>query len=691
MAYLTKDTALQYVKGVGPKLALRFQKLGLFTCEDLCLYFPKKFDDRRFLPKIKQLNPDQQTAFIAKITAISAKKTRENKSLITCTLADNTGTIKALWFNQSYMQKTLKIGDYIYVKGKLDHDSYSNQQILKVTETEKINIQQTKQQTAGIIPIYGLCAGLLQYQIRNIVREILPLISAQITDPIPAEIKQHYQLIDKKTALTQLHFPNDIHLFNKAKYRIIFEEFLIYQLQVVKHKQNRQQKPSTHPLVCNGPLLKRYLQQLPYQLTEGQQMAINDIKKDLCQKTPMNRLVQGDVGCGKTEVAITSILMALDSQKVAAFMAPTQILAEQHYIKLSKLTQTLEIEVFLLKGKQNKKQKEATKQYLKTAKACIVVGTHALIQDDVQIPNLALLVIDEQHRFGVLQRLKLQQSQNAPHALYLTATPIPRTFMLTCYGDLDKSIIKELPSIRKPISTYLAKPSSLPKVLVQCQKRCQQNEQLYIVYPLVEESENSPLTSAQQGLQDCQKACPNLKMDLLHGQLKPDQKTKVMAAFKDKKIQVLVSTTVIEVGVDVPAATMMIIMHAERFGLSQLHQLRGRVGRGSKASTCYLVANPKSDTGKQRIKALLDHSNGFEIAEIDLKLRGPGDMIGTQQAGLPQFNLADVIRDEAILKKAYQCASHLVQNPDFHHHPNYQALNQAINQQQKFKEELNLN
>ncbi|MEK9658169.1 MAG: ATP-dependent DNA helicase RecG [bacterium] len=688
---LRKETQIQYVKGVGPKLAELLEPLGITTCEDFCYFFPRKYDDRRALPKVSQLQLNQSQGVIVKIVSVNEKKVRKRLSIIEARVCDDSAVITAVWFNQPYMKRGLQIGSYFYIKGKIETSDYSLEKVIKVAETERLSNRPEDQRFSTVVPIYQLKSGLQQYQLRRMAKTIVFTVSKQLSDGLPQTVRLRHNLPTLTDSLQHLHFPQNNQQFEQAKQRIIFEELLIYQCRILQRGQQNKRRKGAVTLTTTGPLWQAYQRQLPYELTQGQQQAIAAVAQDVQSEVAMNRLVQGDVGCGKTEVALAALLFALDSHQVAAFMAPTQILAEQHYLKLKRLTQCFGIEVFLLKGQQNKKEKATTKAYLSQATCCLVVGTHALIQEDVHIPNLALVVIDEQHRFGVLQRLVLQSKGKIPHALYLTATPIPRSFMLTCFGDLDKSIITMLPSGRKPIQTYLAKEESLERVLRACKARCLKGEQVYIVYPLVEESETLALRSAVEGVEEIKAFFPEFPVDLLHGQMKPAQKAEVMQRFRAGESKILVSTTVIEVGVDVPQATMMVILHADRFGLSQLHQLRGRVGRGQKESSCYLVATPKNPDSKKRIKAMLDHHDGFKIAEIDLQIRGPGDMLGTKQAGLPEFLLADIVRDEQILLKARESAKELLHNDPKLEHPEHAQLKQKVQQQDQHLQENNLN
>jgi ATP-dependent DNA helicase RecG len=403
----------------------------------------------------------------------------------------------------------------------------------------------------------------------------------------------------------------------------------------------------------------------------------------------MNRLIQGDVGSGKTDVAVAALLMAIGSEKTGALMAPTEILATQHFLKIKKALEPLGISVYLLKGKMKAAEKRETIEGIQKG-PCIIIGTHALIEDPVMIENLGLVVVDEQHRFGVIQRLKIKKAQT-PHCVFMTATPIPRTFMLTSFGDLDKTIIGELPPGRVPPTTFYMKESNVRKSYEHCRLQLAQGFQLYIVYPLVKESEKIDLQSAMEGFEEAKNIYKEFNVGLIHGKMSPDEKRTVMSQFKDNEIQVLVATTVIEVGIDVPNATMMIIHHAERFGLSQLHQLRGRIGRGGNESQCFLIAAPKTDTGKQRLKAMVNTTDGFELAETDLKIRGPGDMLGTKQSGLPDFKCGDIVRDESILLTARKVAKSLLDSDPKLDKPEHLGLKRAVESSESIVTEETLN
>jgi ATP-dependent DNA helicase RecG len=483
-------------------------------------------------------------------------------------------------------------------------------------------------------------------------------------------------------ALKKIHFPKTEEDIAQARRRLVFDEFFFFQLSLANRYMTRKITENADPLHTTGELITRYRNTLPYTLTNAQERAIQDIANDVTKPIAMNRLIQGDVGAGKTDVAVMSLLFAINSRKKAIIMAPTEILAVQHYLKFKSYLDPLNIPIYILKGGMKKKEKQETLDKLSEETPCIIVGTHALIETNVTIPNLGLAIIDEQHRFGVIQRLKLKKSQS-PHCLFMTATPIPRTLLITSFGDLDKSIIDQMPPGRTPPKTYFFKEKSLPTLYTYFDDEIKKGFQVYVVFPLVEESEKIDLKSAIEGWEQLKSHFPNYEIGLVHGRMTPQEKSDIMKKFKEKTYQILVATTVIEVGIDVPNATIMMIHHAERFGLSQLHQLRGRIGRGAAESRCFLIGEPKTQNAKQRIKAMLDTTDGFKIAEYDLEIRGPGDMLGTRQSGLPEFNLGHLIRDEAILQQARKTAFAILESDPELTSPEHQHIKKIQTQKKQ--------
>jgi len=557
-----------------------------------------------------------------------------------------------------------KPGDALIIKGKVEQTLLSKK--IYVQEFEILQDAADNPFSLGCwVPIYPLTAGVYQSQLRKLSRALFRQFSAiNIQETLPSHILKEAELIPLKKALFDLHYPKTQTVYQAARKRWVFEEFFYFHLKIAYRKHHIHHHYNAPALDVDPTRMSQYFSTLPYKLTGCQKKAIQEVKTDMMKSKPMNRLVQGDVGSGKTDVIIASLLMAVHSCKVGVLMVPTEILAIQHYLKMKKRLAELNVPLFLLKGKLKTKEKNTIKEEIKKKVGCIVIGTHALLEETVSIPELGLMVVDEQHRFGVMQRMTLKNKAQSPHCLFTTATPIPRSFLLTCFGDLDKSIIDELPPGRTPAKTYYVTEKNIEAILVHCQKQLDQGRQLYVVYPLIEESEKLDLKSAQEGFLFFQKTYPNHRCALLHGRIPTEEKESIMSLFASGQIQVLVATTVIEVGVDVPNATMMIIFHAERFGLSQLHQLRGRIGRGTELSYCYLIGQAKTASAKQRLNAMLSTTDGFKLAEFDLAIRGPGEILGTRQSGLPEFKLADLSRDEDIARMARHFANSLFENND---------------------------
>ncbi|MAQ64949.1 MAG: ATP-dependent DNA helicase RecG [Actinobacteria bacterium] len=656
---LTSD--VQYIKGVGPAIGQLLNKLGLYTLKDCLIFFPREYDDRRKLPCVKEVECGDMVTIVLTIESMSDKKIKKGLHVIEAVTFDSSDWMKAVWFNQAYLLKVLKPGLKLLVKGKVETNLFTYMPQINVSETEILrSVDDIKKSTGVIIPIYNLTAGLYQAQIREIIKQAFMTGKTLIQDNLSNHIKREHNLMELLPAITEIHYPTSVENYKKARYRIVFDEFFFYQLRLEKQRIQHKQIAKTTPLIITQSLINHYYQALPYSLTNAQNKVIHEILEDLRKPVAMNRLIQGDVGSGKTDVAIVTLLAAIEAGKNGVLMAPTEILATQHYLKIKGLLAPFNIQCTLLKGKMKKREKEESLAVIESSEACIIIGTHSLIEQYVNLSNCGVMIIDEQHRFGVMQRIKLQDKANNPHCLFMTATPIPRSYMLTCFGDLDKSIIDELPPGRVRPVTSLVTDEFLPQIYQKCVERLRLKEQVYIVFPLVEESEKVDLKSAVDGFESIDIIFKEYQVGLIHGRMKPDEKNEIMKEFKDNKIQILVSTTVIEVGVDVPNATIMVIQDADRFGLSQLHQLRGRIGRGGKQSYCFLISKSNSDQAKKRFKAITDTADGFKIAEYDLKIRGPGDVLGTRQAGLPQFQLADLLRDEQVLLLARKVAKQVL-------------------------------
>ena len=560
------------------------------------------------------------------------------------------------------LKESIKKGQEIAVFGK--PSLFGNMLQLSHPEIDTMKDEEDISRKLRIFPFYSSTEkasreGMDSKGIRSLVQTLLQEGLGYIHEIFPSKMLEEYHLIGRRAAFQQIHFPENEEMQRRAAYRLKFEEFFFFQLVLAKKRSTLRQKNKAPIFEKIGYYFNTfYHEHLPFQLTNAQKKVIKEIRVDLAQPIQMNRLVQGDVGSGKTMVAFMSMLIAKDNQYQSAMMAPTEILAEQHFRKISEFAKPFDIQVVKIVGGQKKSEREAVLEKLRTGEADIAVGTHALIEDTVQFHRLGLTIIDEQHKFGVIQRAKLwQKAYPFPHNMVMTATPIPRTLAMTLYGDLDVSVIDELPPGRMPIKTAIAGEGRRLEVLGFIRNEIEKGRQAYVVYPLIEESEKSDLLAAEQGKFNLEKYFSGYKIGLVHGRMKPDAKDVEMRLFIEKKTQVLVSTTVIEVGVDVPNASIMLIENAERFGLSQLHQLRGRVGRGAQQSWCILMTGQKrSSDARKRLQALADHQDGFKIAEIDLEIRGAGDFMGTRQSGIPEFRLADIVMDRDILQKAREAA-----------------------------------
>lgn len=666
------DLPVQYLKGIGPKRASLLEKLNIFKVRDLLFYLPSHYEDRRNKKKIYEIRNDEFVSIEGTILQINELKTRRFP-IIEAIITDKTGFLRAKWFNQAYLKRILREGAKIKVFGKVKFD-YNAFEIHN-PDFEILDSQSDSDEGAEILPIYRVTDGLSQKQFRKFIESAIDYGKDYLEEFIPEDILKNANLPDLKESIFRLHFPDgdmNIDYLNgwQSPYhrRLIFEELFLLQLGILLIKRMRLREKGI-PIFSNRTLVKKFMENLPFKLTNAQLRVIEEILTDMEKPFPMNRLLQGDVGSGKTVVALTAMLAAVEFGAQAALMAPTEILAEQHYLHILSLIKGMNVLAVLHTSTHNRYS-----NLIASGDAQIVIGTHALIQEDLRFKSLGLVIIDEQHRFGVLQRALLRKKGFNPHTLVMTATPIPRTLALTAYGDLDYSVIDELPANRKPVKTEVISveenPENKKKVYKIIDEEIRSGGQVYIVYPLIEESEVSDLKSATVGYEALQKIFPKYKVGLVHGKMPSKQRDEVMKEFRNGNIQILVATTVIEVGVDVPNATLMIITHAERFGLAQLHQLRGRVGRGSRPSRCILLLYKATEEAKLRLNAIVRTNDGFKIAEEDLKIRGPGEFFGTKQSGMPDLKFTDLLRDREILQMARQEAEKLLQeNPSFRNLP----------------------
>lgn len=654
MLDLYKD--VQYVKGIGPKKADKLNKLGIFTLKDLLYYFPRQFEDRNNLKKIAQLEDDEKVTIKAVISSINTFSPKEGMTLTKIDVKDETGLAKLVFFNKSYIKNTFRPGDSILVFGKVKKKFNS----LELTSCELEYLTNSPKNTCRFMPVYQLTYGVTNKEIMSIIRTVLEDKELIIQEYMPKRIIEKYRLCNIDFAVRNIHSPSNKESLKIALYRIVFEELLILQLGLFVFKSGRNKEDGIKFEISKD--LKNITSALPFKLTKAQNRALDEIIQDMNSDKIMNRLVQGDVGSGKTVVALLALANCVLNGYQGALMAPTEILAGQHYISLTESLKDFGINVGLLIGSLTKKQKDTVLEQIKNNEIDILIGTHALIEDKVEFNNIGLVITDEQHRFGVMQRSKLSMKGANPDILVMTATPIPRTLALILYGDLDISIIDELPPGRQPIETLAIEKSKRDRAYNNLVRReVESGRQVYIVCPLVEESEAIEAKSAVELVEELRaEYFQDLRLGLLHGKMKSSEKDEVMGRFKNKEIDILVSTTVIEVGVNVPNATLMIIENAERFGLAQLHQLRGRVGRGSHKSYCVLIYDSKTDVCRQRMAIMEETNDGFKISEKDLEIRGPGEFFGTRQHGLPELKVANLFKHIKILKLAQQEARYIL-------------------------------
>lgn len=658
---LRLETQIQYLKGVGPKLGDLFTRKGLKTLGDLCEFYPRAYEDQRAARNIASLKMEDIVSIKAQIVTVhSINMGRSTRKMYDVVVRDASGQIHCKFFRVPYKGyfERFKPFTEVRVVGKVT--DYRGR--LEFHHPDIRDIEPDEETQDALIPLYTEIEGLATSKIMKMVRQAFAQIEEWPEEALPKWIIEKYQLLPRKAALREMHFPDAqkatqyTEFKSPAQRRIIFEEFFWLELYLASKKSGFQ-KEGAPKILNKGNKLEALEKSLPFQLTQAQKRVFGEIRKDLEQSHPMHRMVQGDVGSGKTLVSFMAAAYAAESGFQSCLMAPTEILAEQHFKNAKKILQPLGIRLALLAGKTKSSERKLVLEELQNGCLDLIIGTHALIEDEVVFANLGLVIIDEQHRFGVEQRGILKNKGNSPHFLVMTATPIPRTLAMTVYGDLDVSVVDEMPPGRSPIQTRATFESKRPQALQFMMEQLQKGRQAYIVYPLVEESEKIDLKDAVSEYEKLKELYPQVRFGLLHGKMRPSEKDEIMDQFRRNEIQVLVSTTVIEVGVDVPNANIMIIEHAERFGLSQLHQLRGRVGRGEHKSFCILIMGyAVSEEGRQRTAMMEKTSDGFKIAEFDLEMRGPGEFMGTRQSGLSGFKMANLVRDMQILQEAREAA-----------------------------------
>ncbi len=669
---------LAHLPQLSSKRLQALQSMGIYTPLDLIYFFPRRYIDRSNVQSIRNLTGSGEEVTVSGKIIASEEVGFGKKKRLEVSITDGSGTLKGVWFRGgSYFKKSLQPGGLVAFFGQAKR--YGKSINIAHPEISSISEDGDLSDFSRIIPIYPATkefskARITSSLIQKWTSELMS--SKEFEEFIPSDILDELQYPKLKTALKWIHQPESHGEHKSALNRFKFEELFLFELSMAKIKQAVSERGLGHTFSKFTPNTTTYFnKKLPFQLTEGQKLALGDIKRDLMSGRQMNRLIQGDVGAGKTIVALGALLMAKDNGFQSAFAAPTEILAEQHYHTLNQQLDGLDINVRLLVGGQKTKLRRDVLTDIAGGTCDIVVGTHAIFQEQVKFYNLGLAVIDEQHRFGVKQRSELLNKGEHPHILVMSATPIPRSLAMTLYADLDVSIIKGLPSGRKPIETAIRSEKKRDEVFQFVEQEIREGGQIYVIYPLVEESEVLDLKDATAGFDKIKARFPKYKVGLIHGRMSSEEKDSTMNAFKNNDIQILVSTTVIEVGVDVPNASIMIIEHAERFGLSQLHQLRGRIGRGTRQSYCFLIPDIKvSKAGAYRLKTMEETNDGFRIAEADLKLRGPGDFLGTKQSGLPDFKTADIVEDQLILQQAKSYAEELIQSDSELNAPNHVRL-----------------
>ena len=666
---LRLDMKVQFLKGVGPRRAELFNKIGINTIEDLFYHFPYRYEDRTNFMCISKVQEGKAQTIKAKVLASTQRRSWKKRgfNILEVAVGDVTGRIFCVWFNQPYLKNYFKVGQDLILYGKVER--YAGRVQINSPEFEVISEDKPSPCVQGlgkvdsldigkIIPIYRLCEGLTQRYFRRILKRCLDVYLPKIVDVLPYDIRAGNNLLNLAKSLGGIHFPEDLNQSKEAYRRLAFEEFFLFQIPIVLRKlKKRQKRGLVHGV--EGPLSDNLRRRLSFGLTLAQNRVIEEIKQDMASPVPMNRLLQGDVGSGKTVVAMIASCFAIQGGYQVAFMVPTELLAQQHYQNSSRLLE--DINTALLIGSLAKPKKTRLYNQVREGKAQLIIGTHSLLEERLEFKRLGLVVIDEQHKFGVSQRGLLSGRGIDPDVLIMTATPIPRTLAITLYGDLDISVIDELPPSRKPIRTQSVTEDRRREVYRFIEQEIQKNRQVYIIYPIIEESYALDLRAANQMYDILKKEVfPKFNIGLVHGQLNTRQQDKVMSEFKSGKIDILVATTVLEVGIDVANASVMVIEHAERFGLSQLHQLRGRIGRGEYESHCILISRSQTEEARRRIRAMVDYTDGFRIAEEDLRIRGPGEFFGERQHGLSELKIANPLTQLQLLKRARTEARRLI-------------------------------
>lgn len=687
------EIPVRYVKGVGPARAEILARLDIETVEDLLYHFPRRYEDRSHFNPINKVKVGEYSTIKGEVLTLSGHRGR-GKAIFKMAFGDESGVIYAVWFNQPYMQKVFKSGDKVVLYGKVER--YKDIQITNPEfEIIKDESGESPSSTEGgdrlihtgrIVPIYPLTEGISQRGMRSVIKNLLDRYLEDVVEFLSADIRSRNKLPELKQALLNIHFPESEELRELAYERIVFDEFFVLQVTLAQRRAKIKGSDGGIAHRAGGELLGSFRSVIPFKLTEAQEKAVSDIEKDMVSTKPMNRLLEGDVGSGKTIVAAHALVLTVSNGHQGALMAPTEILAQQHFMNLNKLLSPLGINVVLLTSSVVDKvpplrdeARDGANRMIEEGRANIIVGTHALIQEEVKFKDLGLAVVDEQHKFGVDQRAQLKKKGSNPDMLFMTATPIPRTLAMTLYGDLDLSVLDEMPGGRIPSKSYWVGEERREGIYKFIAQEVAGGSQAFIVYPLIKKGKTEDLKAATDMYEKFKDDIfPKFKVGLVHGRLDNEERERVMAGFKSGKVQILVSTTVIEVGIDNPNVSVMLIENPERFGLSQLHQLRGRIGRGNQRSYCILLSDTGSDEAKKRIKALINTTSGFNIAEEDLQLRGPGEFFGTRQHGLPELRYANLVANVKQLEIARKEAFELVSRDPELKEPGHGQLKEMI-------------
>ncbi len=644
------------IKGVGPAKETAFNKMGIYTVKDLLLYYPRDYHDRTIIKKIATLDVDDFVVVEGLIIKVTHRRIRRNLSYIKIQITDGTTIMNCTWFNQDFLKSKLHVNKKYLFFGKVTKNKFAY-------EFNSPEFSSDKESFMKIVPIYKKNSLLTQNFIRKIVNQALLIKENQFNDVLPISIKEKYKLLEYNESIKNIHYPESTSLFFEARKRLVFEELFLLQLLLLFIKQGHKEKSQKLPYL-KDEYSSKLLSKLPFTLTNSQQKVISEVTKDLFSNHAMNRLVQGDVGSGKTMIAIVAMLLTIENGYQTAFMVPTEILSKQHYLNITKMLESFNISIALLHGKMKANEKSELLEAINSGQIDMVIGTHAIIQETVKFLNLGLVITDEQHRFGVEQRALLSKKGENPNVLVMTATPIPRTLALILYGDLDISIIDEMPPGRLAIETFMVDESKRLRINEFINQRVKNGEQVFIVCPSIEESEKLDIANVTEVYEKSCKIFNDFVVGMIHGKMKNSEKDKIMKEFIENKIQILVSTTVIEVGVDIKNATLMVVENADRFGIAQLHQLRGRVGRSNLQSYCVLYNQSQSKKAMKRIKELANSNDGFYLSEQDLIQRGPGEFFGTKQHGIPELTISNLYLDGHILKQAQEAAISLI-NEDF--------------------------